>query len=95
MQRLIQEMQVEYAAKGQADKVPASEQKIPIPISEDGLDDMEDLLTICTENMNPSQKQRFLAHWRKLSEQQKESSAASDPLAVDDKSPESEHPDRS
>lgn len=68
-------------------------QKTPTPVSEDGLDDTEKLLTLCTENMDPAQKQMFLEHWHKLSKQRKESSTASDPLATDGKSPESERPD--
>lgn len=73
----------------------AEEQKTPTPVSEDELDDMENLLMSCTENMDLGQKQKFLEQWRKLSEQQKESSTASDPQAVDDRPPESERPDQS
>lgn len=100
MQRMIQEMQSEYAALApvsaeseQSEPVQPVEQKTPPPVSESGLDDTEKLLTLCTENMDPVQKRMFLEHWRKLSKQQKESSTASDPLATDDKSPESERPD--
>ena len=100
MQRMIQEMQSEYAALApvsaeseQSEPVQPVEQKPPPPVSESGLDDTEKLLTLCTENMDPVQKRMFLEHWRKLSKQQKESSTASDPLATDDKSPESERPD--
>lgn len=64
--------------------------KTPALVSVDGLDDMENLLMICSENMDPVQRKMFLEQWRKLSKQQKESSMASDPLEVDGKFPESE-----
>lgn len=70
-------------------------QKEPTLVTEDGLNDIESLLMLCTENMDPGQKQMFLEQWCKLSKQQIESSAASDSLATDDKAPESEIPDQS
>lgn len=71
------------------------EQKTPTPVSEDGQDDMERYLKASAKIMNPVQGQMFLEHWRTLSEQQKEPSTASDPLAIDNKLLKSELPDQS
>ena len=62
MQRMIQEMQSEYAALApvsaeseQSEPVQPVEQKTPPPVSESGLDDTEKLLKLCTENMDTVQ----------------------------------------
>ena len=102
MQRMIQEMQSEYAALApvsaeseQSEPVQPVEQKTPTPVSESGLDISDENFMEHLQRMNPDLKQYWFDQMRKPSKLQKEPSIASAPLAVDDKTPGSERPDQS
>lgn len=103
MQRMIQEIQVEYAASAPSaakpDKAQTTEQKMPTPVSEDGPKSAnENLLMRDVAAMNPGRQEHLLDQYnqaRMLRERQKDASSASVPPVADDKAPESEPPDQS
>ena len=106
MQRMIQEMQSEYAtmapAPAEPDKfwqVRVVEQKTPTPVSEDGPTNAdEESLMKNVQSMSPGQQELLFNQYNRariLREQQKGTSTAAVPSATDDKAPESELPDQS
>jgi transcriptional regulator with XRE-family HTH domain len=106
MQRMIQEMQSEYATMAPAPAEPDKfwqvrivEQKTPTPVSEDGPKNAdEESLMKNVQSMSPGQQELLFNQYnqaRLLREQQKGASAASVPPAADDKAPESKIPDPS
>ena len=106
MQRLIQEMQVEYVAvtpasveSDKSELVQAAEQKKPTPVSEDGPKNAdEESLMKNVQSMGFGPQEYLFDQYDQMRtprEPQKGASSAAVPLAADDKVPESEIPDQS